>query len=131
MADAVTPAAACAGGVVSMACLASLGFDPAHMVWGLMGVVIVQTCLPRTENKPLTVAGIAVGSTLLANVGAPFVAPAVMSTGENWAWLKSVDPAHIKAASAAVVGGFAQPLLLWGKSLLPKPRDSSLPQPKE
>lgn len=120
MADPIAPAAATAGAVLSMPFLVAIGIEPASMVSGLVGVVIVQTLLPRTQSGFFAIAGVATGSMFLASYAAPFIAPVLMSIG--WEWMRSISPEHIKAASAAAVGGFAQPLLLWGSSLIPKPK---------
>lgn len=123
MADPIAPAAACAGGIPCILVLKALGIDPIYMTAGLVGVVIVQTLLPRTESKFLAIAGVATGSMLLASLAAPFVAHALVAIA-GFEWLKNIPPEHVTAAAAAIVGGFAQPLLLWIKSLLPKPKEA-------
>jgi hypothetical protein len=55
---------------------------------------------------------------LLANIAAPFIAPGITAMIPNWQWLQQIDPIHIKYASAAFVGGFAQPLLMMARKKL-------------
>jgi hypothetical protein len=125
MSDVATPAAIAASGVPLVLFFGSLGLDPASMGAGLGGVVIAQTLLPATVNGLRSVVGLGLGSMLLASYSTPFLAPFVLRHLPDWAWLASVPSEHVKAASAAFIGAFAQPILLWVRSLLPSNREPS------
>lgn len=116
MADAVTPsvgASAALAAAPAIPLLAELGLDPVLMFWALIGVVIVQTLVKRTFVGWLGLVGLSMASISVASVAAPIAVPLVLSKiPSDWDWMHAVHPVHIKAACAAVLGGFAQPLLI-------------------
>lgn len=108
-------AAAAATGVISIPFLSAMGIDPSAMVAGLVGCTIVQTVLPSEGRSVRAVVAVTLGSMLFSSLATPLVAP--------WAVLKihavvseAVHHDPIRAATAAFLGGFAQPLL----GLVPK-----------
>jgi hypothetical protein len=110
--SAAASAASAVGGVLAMPVLAVMGMDITTLGWALVGVVIVQTLLPNTTQGIKAVIILAIGSMLFAALAAPFLAPAVHASMPSWSWLQQVPPEHIKSVSAAITGGFAQPILL-------------------
>lgn len=128
MSDAgVTAATAAATGVISLPFLAAMGIDPSAMIAGLIGCTVVQTVLSGTSRPVRDIALITVGGVLFASLMTPIAAP--------WAVAKvhaiiseSISRDAIRAATAAFLGGFAQPLLVFvprgiawaGNRLLPR-----------
>jgi hypothetical protein len=108
-----TPAAmACsaASGGLTMACLAPFGINPPDMFCGLLGVIVVQTLLrPKGHRTFWSVLGAAVGGVVLASLGGSLAAPYVLEVGGIW--LSKVPPENLRAALAAVIGGFAQRII--------------------
>jgi hypothetical protein len=123
MADAVTPAAVCAGGIPCIAFMSAIGMDPVNMVAGLAGVVVVQTFLP-SQDEPKELRKIALfgtASMIVAAWGGPVIAVGVVGAmPDAWQWIKGLPADHVRAVSAGIAGGFAQPLMLWLRSLMPK-----------
>lgn len=119
MADVATPtaaaAASAAGGALAAPFLASIGVDPGSMVAGLMGVVMVQVFLQRTAPQGIgPIFMYATASMFAATLGAPLLGPGVVALApDGWQWLKEAPHDHVKAVSAALCGGFAQPGLIW------------------
>lgn len=125
MADVATPAAVAASGLPLVLAsnwvgLSSIGIDPASMGAALGGVVIAQTLLPPTVQGLRGIIGLGIGSMLLASFMAPIVSPFIIGRLPEWQWLVQVPHEHLKALSAAFIGAFAQPILVWVRSLLPK-----------
>lgn len=108
----VAGAASAVGGVALFPLLAAIGIDPASMVAGLIGVVIVQTLMQRTAPQGLlAIFGFAAGSMFLASFAAPLIAPLVVAAlPTSWERWTSID--QMKSIAAAMCGGFAQPILL-------------------
>lgn len=116
---AAAAATAAATGVVSIPILASMGIDPPAMVAGLLGATLVQSLLPTEGHTWRSVALITLGSVLLASVGTAVLEP--------WATRKAmevleVQPAKepMRAATAAFLGAFAQPLVLLARGAIAK-----------
>lgn len=120
MADVATPAAVAASGIPIVLLANAMGLDPASMGAGLGGVVIAQTLLPSSVQGLRAVIGLGIGSMLLASYTAPIAAPFLIGRLPDWQWLAQVPHEHLKALSAAFIGAFAQPILVWVRSLLPK-----------
>lgn len=125
MADPLSPAVAvCAGGITCIPFLVALGMDPVNMVAGLAGVVVVQAFLPRKDGDKSLKGVVLFGSAsmFVAAWGGPVLAAgAIGALPENWQWIKTLPTEHVKAVSAGIAGGFAQPFLLWLQSKWPKP----------
>lgn len=136
MADLATPtaaaAASAAGGALAAPFLAAIGIDPANMVAGLMGVVMVQVFLQRTAPQGLgPIFLFAVASMFAATLGAPLLGPgAVALAPDSWQWLKQAPHDHVKAVAAALCGGFAQPGLIWLRGRFFAPAVVPVEEPK-
>jgi hypothetical protein len=137
MADAVSPPAALVAASAPVAAipliaassfLTEIGMDPARMVAGLFGVVIVQTLLPRTATGWRSITALAAGSMLFASFASPIAYVWAMKLmPSDWDWLRQVEAVHMKAVCAGMIGGFAQPILMLVKGAAAK----YLPAPKE
>lgn len=137
MADAVSPPIAASMPIVAVPLfavtefLSSVGLDPARMVAGLVGVIIVQTLLPRTATGWRAIAGLAFGSMLLASGLAPLAYVLLLQHGPDslLELTRQTEVTHVKAMCATLIGGFAQPIMLGGKSLIGAALGRFLPAP--
>jgi hypothetical protein len=134
MADAISPPLAASMPLVTVPMFATflsdVGLDPARMVAGLVGVIIVQTLLPRSAVGWKAIAGLAGGSMLFASFAAPFAYSWLLKKSPTDVdWLYNVDPKHLKAVIAGCLGGAAQPLLLLIKATASKYLAKHLPAP--
>ena len=118
-----------AGGVVTTPVLAGLGIDMTTIGAALIGVVVVQTLLPASKLDWRVLFGISIGSMLFSSLGTPWA--------ELWArdavpYFKDLREWHAHAITAAVLGGFAQPILLVLRAFLLRGRDAvgRTPEPK-
>ncbi len=121
MADvASTGAAVCVTtGIVAAPFCAAFGFDPmlplAGLVGGFIGVVIVQTLIPdKGRNDFRALLTLLLGSVLLAMMATLLASPWVIRKLE----LTDVPPGVVRLAVGALIGGFAQPILVIVKSKL-------------
>jgi hypothetical protein len=103
--------ASTAVGVAAFPLLAAIGIDPASIAAGLAGCVVVQTLLPSEQHGFVRVALMTLGSVLFASLTAPFVSPLAVSYALEHYSRASISPDAVKAAVAATLGGFAQPIL--------------------
>ncbi len=117
MADAVTTTAAVcvATGAAAAPLCAALGFDPTLLLGGLLGgfagCIIVQTLIPdKVEPELRRILTLTVGSVLLATISTAICSPWVIRTAN----LQDVPPGLVRVAVGAFIGGFAQPLLVFG-----------------
>jgi hypothetical protein len=108
MADVTTSAAV---GVAAFPLLAAIGIDPAAIAAGLAGCVVVQTLLPSEQHGIVKVALLTLGSVLFASLTTPFVAPVAVGYVLDHYPKATISSDAVKAAVAATLGGFAQPIL--------------------
>lgn len=93
--------------------LSSYGIDLPSGICGAVGVIIVQTFVPRDEDAAISyrrLAALTFASVLTAALVAPIVAQVLSSIAPTW-----LSVAQIRGVTAAIVGGFAQPIVLWSK----------------
>lgn len=90
--------------------LASYGLDLPSGICGGVGVVIVQTFIPREEVaiSYKRLAALSFASVLTAALVAPIVSQALTAAAPTW-----ITPAQIRGVVGAFVGGFAQPIVIW------------------
>lgn len=72
----------------------------------------MQTFIPR-EETPVSykrLAAVTFASVLTASLVAPIAAQAMSATAPTW-----ITAAQIRGITAAIVGGFAQPIVIWFK----------------
>lgn len=109
MSDGLTAAGVTAGfGAVIWAPLAYLGINPVFIAGGLIGCVIVQNLLPSEKDDKRTFRQLlmfTLASVLLAGIATPLVASHVHDM------FAKVPERATDLLSAALVGGFAQPML--------------------
>lgn len=121
MADAVTPAAAAASGVLAIPVAAFLGFDAEILAWGLGGIVCVQAFLPQPKDRPLgAIALMAAASMVVAAGATPYVAPLLQDYLSAIKALSKVPIEAHRRAAAVMCGAFAQPGFLLLTSFLRK-----------
>lgn len=124
-----TVGAVVAGAAVTAPVLAGFGIDLTTIGAALVGVVVVQTLMTPTRVDWRVLFGITVGSMLFSSLGTPWA--------ELWArdtvpYFKDLREWHAHAITAAVLGGFAQPILLVLRAFLLRGRDAvgRTPEPK-
>lgn len=101
---------AASSGGFTVACLSAMGINPPDMIAGLLGCVAVMSLIKAAEPRTFrSIAMLTVGGVLLASFLAPLAAPWVVETGASWA--PKVPAASLRAAVAAVIGGFAQSIV--------------------
>lgn len=91
------------------------GIDPPSMVCGFLGVVIVQILLPSEKKSALGIAAFTFASVLFASLTAPLLTPVLLKVLKEY---PTIQPEAARSVVAAVLGGFAQPALVFGKRLL-------------
>jgi len=135
MTDPAIGAACAATSALCVPLLLQVGIDLPSGIGGAVGVVIVQTLIERdgamTWRTYLKLVAVTVGSVLFAAMANPLVAPgAIKSLALAGA---DVGDHHVRGATAALLGGFAQPILLHLKRRwLPRKLERALPgAPKE
>lgn len=104
----VTTAIGAASGVVAAPVLGMVGIDGASVGAGLLGCIAVQIFMPPEKIMPKAIAMTAVGSMIVASIGAPFVTPWLLKLLPN---ATHVTPEQANAAAAAILGGFAKPIV--------------------
>lgn len=104
-----TTSAVAAGAAVAAPVLAGFGIDLTTVGAALVGVVVAQTLLPASKIDWRTLFGISIGSMLFSSLGTPL---AELWARDNVHYFKDLREWHSHAIAAAVLGGFAQPLLL-------------------
>lgn len=138
--DLVAPAAVCAGGIPCIKFMMALGLDPVSLAAGLCGVVVIQTFLPRKEGPTeadtlravLRIAAFGTASMIVAAWAGPVIAAGFLGAiPDNWQWIKSLPPDHVKTISAGIAGGFAQPIVLKLPEWIALFRARLAPAPKE
>lgn len=119
MSDAgVVAATATATGVLVIPSLVAIGIDPAAMVAGLFGCTMVQTLLPAEKERSIrAIALLTLGGMLFASLFTPIAAPWVVQK-VHAAVSEAVHVDPIRAAVAASLGGFAQPLVVLASKLI-------------
>lgn len=115
MTDVTTSAAV---GAATIPLLAAVGIDPASIVAGLAGCIVVQTLLPVQQHPFLRLALMTLGSVLFASLATPFAAPIIVGWVLDHYPKASIEPDAVKAAVAAGMGGFAQPILFFARAML-------------
>lgn len=108
MADVTTPVVLNAA---AFPILAAFGLDPQSLVAGLAGCVVVQTLLPSEQHGWVKVSLMTLGSVLFASLTSPFAAPVAISYVLEHYPKASISLDAVRAAVAATLGGFAQPIL--------------------
>ncbi len=108
-------------GAIAGPALSAFGIDVTSIGAGLLGCVVVQVFSQEERVSPLKVAATALGSVLVASLGAPFIAP-VFKVG-------SVTPEHAHAVASALLGASAKPVVLLIKSRFVAWLASRVPQP--
>ncbi len=103
--------ASAAVGATTIPVLAAFGIDPASIVAGLTGCIVVQTLLPAQQYAFVRLALMTLGSVLFASLATPFAAPILVDWFIDHYPKASLAPDAVKAACAACLGGFAQPIL--------------------
>ena len=108
MPDAVTPTVVATGaGIAVMPLMARMVIDPVLMVAGLVGCIVVQTIL-KSDKTLKGIAVVTVGSVFFASLSTPIYLPWVMA---KFGLPAGVEKDAAQAATAAVLGGFAQPIV--------------------
>lgn len=115
MTDVTTSAAV---GAAAIPLLAAVGIDPASIIAGLTGCIVVQTLLPAQQHSFSRLALMTLGSVLFASLATPFAAPIIVGWMLDHYPKASISPDAVKAAAAAGLGGFAQPILFFVRSML-------------
>lgn len=103
-------AASTATGAFTIPVLAVLGIDPPAMISGLLGVIVVQTILADTGLTWRSMVARTLGSILFASLATAVVAPMAIAGLEKLGYV--VPMISVRAAVAAALGGFAQPVLV-------------------
>lgn len=124
---AVAAAVGAGTGAVAVPALAAFGIDGYSVGAGLLGCVIVQIFSPPERVTVLRMTLTAVGSVLVATLGAPYISPAFE--------VGAVTKEHAHAVASAMLGGLAKPAYLmvraralkWLAGRLP-PEDSKGPR---
>lgn len=106
---------AAAGAAVAAPVLAGLGIDLTTIGAALVGVAIVQTLMPPSKIDWRVLFGWSIGSMLFSSLGTPL---AELWARDNIPYFKDLREWHSHAIAAAVLGGFAQPLLLKVRSFV-------------
>lgn len=108
MSDAVTPAVVGTfSGIAIMPLLVSMGLDPVLMVAGLGGCIVVQTLL-RSDKGIRVIAVVTIGSVFFASLSTPIALPWLIA---KFGLPDGVEHSAARAAMAALLGGFAQPIV--------------------
>ena len=117
MADITTSTAV---GVAAFPFLAAIGVDPASIGAGLAGCIVVQTLLPpeQATSSLKSIAAMTIGSVLFASLATPFAAPIAISYVIEHYPKATISIEAVRAAAAAALGGFAQPILFLFRALL-------------
>ena len=92
--------------------LAAYGIDVPSIIAALIGCIVVQTLLPRRSGvdlAPIRVATVVLGSVLFASLTNPLAFAWVAHNHPDF--IPTGGEPQVRAATAAVLGGFAQPLL--------------------
>lgn len=108
----VAAAATCSmsTGGFTVACLSAMGINPPDMIAGLLGCVAVMSLMRHSEPRSFRqIAALTIGGVLLASFLAPLAAPWVVDTFASWA--PKVPHMSVRAAVAAIIGGFAQSIV--------------------
>ena len=111
-----------AAGAASFPLLAAFGIDPPSMVCGFMGVIIIQTLIPKQKSGDwLALVAITIGSVLFASLAAPLASPWLLSKLPS-------DTPHLaaKCAVAGLCGAFAQPLLVLIRRAITKRAEAAM-----
>lgn len=105
-------------GATAVPLLAAVGIDPFSIVAGLAGCIVVQTLLPAQQHPFTRLALMTLGSVLFASLATPFAAPIIVGWVLDHYPKASISADAVKAAVAAGLGGFAQPILFLAKAML-------------
>lgn len=89
--------------------LAQIGIDPPAMIAGALGVIVTQTFFPEQGQTWGRIALITVASMLFASFATAIAAPIALDILSKY---PRIDPVYARAGVAAMLGGFAHPLLL-------------------
>ena len=106
-----TTATCTAVGAVVTPLLCAFGIDAASVGAGLLGCIVAQIFLPSETVEWKKIAATAIGSVIVASLGAPFFAPAVFAAAVK-ASLTNVSHEHANAVASALLGGFAKPFVM-------------------
>lgn len=108
MSDAVVATGVAAGaGIAIMPLLAKMGIDPVLMVAGLVGCIVVQTIL-SSDKSLKAIAIVTIGSVFFASLATPIYLPWLIA---KFGLPAGVEKDAAQAGTAAVLGGFAQPIV--------------------
>jgi hypothetical protein len=111
MASPTVPADIAGVGALGVPLLTAIGLDPAALVTGLIGCVIVQTLLPAAQPEGIKrIIALTLGSILFASLLTPVIAPGIIA--KVIGYVPGAPPLALRALTSAVLGGFAQPLLI-------------------
>jgi hypothetical protein len=115
----ITPSAAAAvaatTGVVTYPFFAQIGLDPAAMGAGLLGCTIAQSFIESKGRTIWSVVLFTLGSVLFASLAAPVVTPWVQVKLGEWFPKVAFPSEGVRTATAAGLGFFAQPIVLFVK----------------
>ena len=111
----ITAAAAVVTGAVITPVLGMFGLDGASLGAGLLGCVVAQVFMPSEKVEFGKIAAVTLGSVIVASLGAPFVAPQLYAITGKLGLAAAVTAEHANAVSAALLGGFAKPIVMWIK----------------
>lgn len=112
----ITASVGAASGAIATPLLGAIGIDGASVGAGLLGCIAVQVFMPPEKIELWRISTTAVGSMIVASIGAPFGVPVLLSLAHLVSGNVQVTPEHANAASAAIIGGFAKPIVLAVKS---------------
>jgi hypothetical protein len=120
--EAAAQGVACAvTGILCHPLLVMVGFDPGSAAGGFVGCLMAQTLLPKSPAEPGTrgfkrdlwqTGAVTLGSVLFA----AFVNPVLAAVVIDWLRSTRVPDGNVRALCAVVLGAFAQPIAVWGKS---------------
>lgn len=129
-----TTGAVAAGAAVTAPVLAGFGIDLTTIGAAFLGLVIVQCLMPATDPNPKprdlkVLIAWSVGSMLFASLATPLLLAWAL---DNVPYMKALREWQSHALVAGTAGGFAQPLLVFGRFLFGRwmPGPPASPAPK-